>query len=124
MYDVIIIGAGVSGAAIARELSRYQGKIFVYWTKRQTSVVGHPRQTVRSSMRDLMQKEGSLMAKLNVEGSKMMEKSFKRAGLSNIRRMVLLWFVRTKKKWKGYMNYWREAGETEWRSCRFLTELH
>ena len=28
------------------------------------------------------------------------------------------------KKWKGYMNYWREAGETEWRSCRFLTELH
>ena len=29
MYDVIIIGAGVSGAAIARELSRYQGKFCV-----------------------------------------------------------------------------------------------
>ena len=27
MYDVIIIGAGVSGSAIARELSRYQGTI-------------------------------------------------------------------------------------------------
>ena len=29
MYDVIIIGAGVSGAAAARELSRYQLKICV-----------------------------------------------------------------------------------------------
>ena len=27
MYDVIIIGAGVSGAAAARELSRYKGRI-------------------------------------------------------------------------------------------------
>ena len=26
MYDVIIIGAGVSGAATARELSRYKNK--------------------------------------------------------------------------------------------------
>lgn len=29
MYDVIIIGAGVSGAAAARELSRYRLKICV-----------------------------------------------------------------------------------------------
>ena len=29
MYDVIIIGAGVSGAAAARELSRYKGRICV-----------------------------------------------------------------------------------------------
>ena len=28
-YDVVIIGAGVSGCAIARELSRYQLKIAV-----------------------------------------------------------------------------------------------
>lgn len=29
MYDVIIIGAGVSGAAAARELSRYNAKVCV-----------------------------------------------------------------------------------------------
>ena len=29
MYDVVIIGAGVSGCAIARELAKYRGKICV-----------------------------------------------------------------------------------------------
>ena len=50
MYDVIIIGAGVSGAAAARELSRYNAK-------RKMSAAAHPRQTVQSYMRDMMQKK-------------------------------------------------------------------
>lgn len=29
MYDAIIIGAGVSGCAVARELSRYEMKVAV-----------------------------------------------------------------------------------------------
>ena len=29
MYDVIVIGAGVSGCAVARELSRYQANVCV-----------------------------------------------------------------------------------------------
>ena len=29
MYDVIIIGSGVSGSAAARELSRYKAKVCV-----------------------------------------------------------------------------------------------
>ena len=29
MYDVVIIGAGVTGSAIARELSRYQYRTIV-----------------------------------------------------------------------------------------------
>ena len=54
----------------------------------------------------------------------MMEKSFKRAGLSISEEWFSCGLYERKRKWKGYMNYWREAGETEWRSCRFLTELH
>lgn len=56
MYDVIIIGAGVSGSAIARELSRYQGK-FCVLEKKQISVVERPKQTVGLFMQDLMQKK-------------------------------------------------------------------
>ena len=29
MYDVIVIGAGVIGASVARELSRYKAKVLV-----------------------------------------------------------------------------------------------
>ena len=45
MYDVIIIGAGVAGAASARELSRYQAKICVL----EKAVL--PRQTALLSTR-------------------------------------------------------------------------
>lgn len=54
MFDVVIIGAGVTGSAIAREVSRYKLNTCVIERKRM-SVMRHPRQTVRSSMRDLMQ---------------------------------------------------------------------
>lgn len=53
-YDVIIIGAGVTGTAVARELSRYQIKP-VYWKERKMYVVELPKQTVRSSMPVTMQ---------------------------------------------------------------------
>ena len=56
MYDVIIIGAGVSGSAIARELSGIREN-FVYWKKKQISVVERPKQTVGLFMQDLMQKK-------------------------------------------------------------------
>ena len=49
MYDVIVIGAGVSGSATARELSRWE-----YWKKKRMYVVEHPRRTAGSFMPDLM----------------------------------------------------------------------
>ena len=72
MYDVIIIGAGVSGAASARELSRYQVKACVLekeedvccGTSKANSAIVHAGYDAR---------EGSLKAKLNVRGSEMME---------------------------------------------------
>ena len=71
MYDVIIIGAGVSGAAAARELSRYQVKACVLekeedvccGTSKANSAIVHAGYDAAS---------GSLMAKLNVQGNKMM----------------------------------------------------
>ena len=66
MYDVIIIGAGVSGAAIARELSRYQGK-FCVLDKEADVCCGTSKANSGIVHAGFDAKEGSLMAKLNVE---------------------------------------------------------
>lgn len=73
MYDVIIIGAGVSGAAAARELSRYQAKICVLekeedvccGTSKANSAIVHAGYDAAT---------GSLKAKLNVRGNELMGK--------------------------------------------------
>ena len=54
MYDVIIIGAGVSGSPESCPGIREN---FVYWKKKQISVVERPKQTVGLFMQDLMQKK-------------------------------------------------------------------
>lgn len=72
MYDVVIIGAGVSGCASARELSRYDLNICVVemeedvccGTSKANSAIVHAGYDAEN---------GSLMAKLNVEGSQIME---------------------------------------------------
>ena len=72
LTDIIIIGAGVSGSACARELSRYKADILVLekeedvWcgTTKANSAIVHAGYDAAT---------GSLMAKLNVQGSRMME---------------------------------------------------
>ncbi len=71
MFDVIIIGAGVSGCAIARELSRRKGNFLVVdraedvccGTSKANSAIVHAGYDAP---------QGTLMAKLNVQGSRMM----------------------------------------------------
>lgn len=71
MYDIIIIGAGVSGCASARELSRYKARICVLekaedvccGTSKANSAIAHAGYDAPT---------GSLMAKLNVQGNRMM----------------------------------------------------
>ena len=73
VYDVVIIGAGVSGCAIARELSRYDVNVCVLereedvcsGTSKANSGIVHAGYDAR---------KGSLMAKLNVIGNEMMGK--------------------------------------------------
>lgn len=73
MYDVIIIGAGVVGCAIARELSRYQVKACVI-EKDADVCNGTSKANSAISHAGFDAIPGTLKAKLNVEGNLMMEK--------------------------------------------------
>ena len=72
IYDVIIIGAGVTGCAIARELSRYKADVCVLerdedvccGTSKANSVIVHAGYDCVP---------GTLMAKMNVRGNEMMD---------------------------------------------------
>lgn len=72
MYDVIIIGAGVSGAAAARELARYDAKICVL-EKEEDVCCGTSKANSAIVHAGFDAENGSLKAKLNVRGNEMME---------------------------------------------------
>jgi glycerol-3-phosphate dehydrogenase len=72
MYDVIIIGAGVSGCAIARELSRYQVKACVL-EKEEDVCCGTSKANSAIVHAGYDAEPGSLMAELNVKGNERME---------------------------------------------------
>lgn len=72
MFDCIIIGAGVSGAAAARELSRYRLKVLVL-EKEEDVCSGTSKANSGIVHAGYDAKEGSLMARLNVEGNRMMD---------------------------------------------------
>ena len=71
VYDVLIIGAGVTGAAVARELSRYKAEVCVLergedvcsGTSKANSAIVHAGYDCVP---------GSMMAKMNVRGTEMM----------------------------------------------------
>lgn len=73
MYDVAIIGAGVTGAMAARALSRYNLKICIL-EKESDVALGATRANSAIVHAGFDAKEGSLKARFNVEGSRMMEK--------------------------------------------------
>ena len=72
MYDIIIIGAGVSGCAAARELARYKANICVI-EKEEDVCAGTSKANSAIVHAGYDAPPGSLMAKLNVLGNQMME---------------------------------------------------
>ena len=72
MHDIVIIGAGVAGCAAARELSRYEADILVV-EKCEDVCCGTSKANSAIVHAGFDAAEGSLMAKLNVEGNRMME---------------------------------------------------
>ena len=72
MKDVVIIGAGVIGGAVARELSKYKLDVCIV-EKCADVAMGATRANSAIVHAGFDAKEGSLKAKLNVMGSEMME---------------------------------------------------
>ena len=72
MYDVAIIGAGVIGCAIARELSRYRLSICVI-EREEDVCCGTSKANSAIIHAGYDAKPGSLKARLNVEGNRLMD---------------------------------------------------
>lgn len=86
MEDIIVIGAGVTGGSIARELSKYEYRVVVL-DKASDVCEGTSKANSGIVHAGYDAKPGSLKARLNVEGNSMMEElskeldfSFKRNG--------------------------------------------
>ncbi|MDO5564197.1 MAG: NAD(P)/FAD-dependent oxidoreductase [Eubacteriales bacterium] len=72
MYDIIIIGGGVSGCAIAREISKYEGK-FLLIEKESDVCCGTSKANSAIIHAGFDAAEGTLMAKLNVRGNELIK---------------------------------------------------
>ena len=84
MYDVLIIGAGVIGASIARELAKYQLKIIVL-EKENDVCEGTSCANSAIIHSGYDPKPGTLKAKLNVMGNKMYDQLCEELDVSFIR---------------------------------------
>ncbi len=83
MYDIAIIGAGVIGGMIARELSFYKLDICLI-EKENDVAMGATKANSAIVHAGFVAKEGTLKAKLNVAGSKMMPAVAKALGVKYI----------------------------------------
>ena len=71
MYDCLIIGAGVTGCAVARYLSRYQGSALVL-ERAEDVCCGTSKANSAIIHAGFDAAHGSLMAKMNVQGNRML----------------------------------------------------
>ena len=98
MYDAIIIGAGVNGCAVARELSRKKLNIAVL--EKCTDVCeGTSKANSGIAHAGFDAKPGTLMAKLNVIGS-----NSPRSLIFPIKETALWYCVLMKKIWESWKN--------------------
>lgn len=77
MYDVVIIGAGVSGSACARELSKYNLSICVV-EKEEDVCCGTSKADSAIVHSGIDCKTGTLMAQMNLRGNEMMDELSKK----------------------------------------------
>ena len=89
MYDIVIIGAGVIGCAVAKYLSRYQAKILVL-EKEEDVCCGTSKANSAIVHAGFDAQHGSLMAKMNVRGSQLMEQLAKDLDIHYVRNGSLV----------------------------------
>ena len=89
MYDIIIIGSGIVGAMIARELSKYDLNICIL-EKENDVACGATKANSAIVHAGFDAKEGTLKAKLNVLGSKMMQEVCSDLGVKYIQNGSLV----------------------------------
>lgn len=83
MYDVTVIGAGVVGGLVARTLSKYKLKICILESQNDVAM-GATKANSAIIHAGFDAKEGTLKAKLNVRGNKMMESVCKELGVKYV----------------------------------------
>ena len=83
MYDAVVIGGGVVGGMIARELSRYDISVCILEAENDVAM-GATRANSGIVHAGFDAKFGSLKAKLNVKGSKMMPKVVSELGVKYV----------------------------------------
>ena len=83
MVDVLVIGAGVVGGFIARELTKYKLSVCIC-EKENDVAMGATKANSAIVHAGFDAKEGSLKAKLNVRGSEMMPTVAKELGVKYI----------------------------------------
>ncbi len=80
MFDVVVIGAGVVGGFVARELAKYKVKVCLV-ERRNDVAMGATRANSAIVHSGFDAKPGSLKAKLNVRGSEIMEELSRELGV-------------------------------------------
>ena len=120
-YDVVVIGGGVIGCAVARELSRYQLKTCV--VEREEDVCSGTSKANSAIVHGGFDAEpGSLKAKFNIQGSRMMEElseeldfEYKRNG-----SLVLCFAEEDKRRCRHFM---KKACRMAWKVCLSSAEM-
>ena len=80
MYDVVVIGAGVVGGLVARELSKYKINVCIL-EKEGDVAMGATKANSAIVHAGFDAKVGSMKAKMNVRGSEMMEEVARQLGV-------------------------------------------
>ena len=125
MYDVLIIGGGVTGSAIARELSRYDLKTALF-EKGEDVCSGTSKANSGIAHAGFDAAPGSWKAKMNIRGSRMMEELSRKLDFPYKRNgsLVLCFDEKDSPIWKNSWSRGKRTGQKGWRSWRKKSFWH